>query len=163
MTQPRNPHPVLSFNSTGEATNIIAAGLPRQRRRIMQRVAADAERITDADRKFFERFPHRSYRYRRAGHPEMVQLEAVYGAPIITEPGSVPFILIKNLAPGVRMRAFLPGPADEDGSTATEAELAYLWHGHCQRCPGVAEREAQLQVAMRLPGGPMHSGGAECR
>ena len=163
MTQARRPFTAPRFNSTGEATNIIAASLPRQRRRIMQRVAADAERITDADRKFFERFPHRTYRYRRAGHPEMMQLEAVYGAPIITEPGSVPFILIKSIAPGVRMRAFLPGPADEDGSTATEAELAALWHGHCQRCPGVAQREAQLRVAVRLPGGPLHDGGAACR
>lgn len=161
MTAPRPLHPVLSFNSTGKATNIIAANLPRQRRRAMQRVAAAAERITDADRKFFERFPHRSYRYRRAGHPEMVQLEAVYGAPIFTEVGTVPFVLIKNLAPGVRMRAFLPGPADEDGSTATDEELATLWHGHCQRCPGVAEREAQLQVAIRLPGGPLYEGDAE--
>ncbi|MDP4006520.1 hypothetical protein [Methylobacterium sp. NEAU K] len=159
MTTPHTPRPVFSFNSTGEATNIIAASLPRQRRRAMQRVAADAERITDADRRFFERFPHRSYRYRRAGHPEMAQLEAVYGAPIITEPGSVPFILIKNLAPGVRMRAFLPGPDNEDGSSATDEELALLWHDHCRRCPGVAEREAQLQVAMRLPGGPLHEGG----
>ncbi|MFC6743616.1 hypothetical protein [Methylobacterium tardum] len=122
-------------------------------------MAADAERITDADRKFFERFPHRTYRYRRAGHPEMVQLEAVYGASIFTEVGTVPFILIKNLAPGVRMRAFLPGPADEDGSTATETELAALWHDHCRRCPSVAEREAQLQVAIRLPGGPLFEGG----
>ena len=162
MDAPRSPHPVLIFNGTGEATNIIVASLPRHRRRAMKRVAADAERITDADRKFFERFPHRSYRYRRAGHPEMAQLEAVYGAPIFTEAGFVPFILIKNLAPGVRMRAFLPGPADEDGSEATEGELAALWHEHCRRCPGVAEREAQLQVAVRLPGGPLHDGGVAC-
>lgn len=160
MTTPRPLHPMLSFNSTGEATNIIAKSLPRQRRRIMQRVAADAERITDADRRFFERFPHRSYRYRRAGRSEMVQLEAVYGATIFIELGKVPFVLIKSIAPGVRMRAFLPGPADEDGSSATEKELAHLWHDHCQRCPGVAEREAQLQVAVRLPGGPLHNGGA---
>ena len=160
MSAAHKPPPFLSFNSTGEATNIIAANLPRQRRRIMQRVAGEAERITDADRRFFERFPQRSYRYRRAGHAEVRQLEAVYGASIFTEAGTVPFILIKNLAPGVRMRAFLPGPADEDGSGATEAELARLWFEHCQRCPGVAEREAQLQVAMRLPGGPLHDGGA---
>src|ERR1700712_5341676 len=139
MTHLGKPNPVLSFNSTGEATNIIAAGLPRQRRRAMQRVAADAERITDADRRFFERVPHRSYRYRRAGRPEMAQLEAVYGAPVFADPGSVPFVLIKNLAPGVRLRAFVNGPADEDGSAATEAELAYLWQQHCERCPDVAE------------------------
>ena len=131
----------------------------RQQRRAMQRHAVEAEQATEVDRKFFERFPHRQYRMRRMGRAEIGQLEAVCGGSIVNEPGDVPFVLVKNIAPGVRLRAFVPGPADEDGSDAPEAGIAILWARHAARNPGVAEKEAMLLRAARQPGGPLNREG----
>ncbi|MCJ2111901.1 hypothetical protein MKK64_11905 [Methylobacterium sp. E-025] len=133
--------------------------LSRQQRRAMQRHAVEAEQATDADRKFFERFPHRQYRMRRMGRAEISQLEAICGGSIVNEPGDAPFVLIKNIAPGVRLRAFVPGPADEDGSDAPEQGIAILWAQHAARHPAVAEKEGMLRWAAALPGGPLHDGG----
>jgi len=41
--------------------------LARAQRRQMQKLGEKVDRITQADRKFFERFPHRQHRVRIAG------------------------------------------------------------------------------------------------
>ena len=138
----------------------MTVSLSRQQRRTMQRLAVEIEHVTAADRRFFERFPHRTYRMRRAARAEIQNLEAALGAVVFTAPGDAPFALIKNLAPGVRLRAFLPGPADEDGSDAPEPGLAVLWEHHAQRHPAVAQREAMMREAMSKSGGPLHQGGS---
>ncbi|TXN15887.1 hypothetical protein FV219_01580 [Methylobacterium sp. WL122] len=126
----------------------------------MQRHAAEAEQATEADRKFFERFPHRQYRMRRMGRAEIGQLEAVSGGSILSEPGDAPFVMVKNIAPGVRLRVFVPGPADEDGSDAPEGGIAILWAQYAARHPHFAEKEAMLRKAAALHGGPLHDGGS---
>ncbi|TXN14699.1 hypothetical protein FV219_03265 [Methylobacterium sp. WL122] len=134
----------------------MMARLTRQQRRAMQRHAAEAEQASDADRKFFERFPHRQYRMRRMGRAEIGQLEALHGGSIINEPGDAPFVLVKNIAPGVRLRAFVPGPKDEDGSDAPEQGIAILWAQHAARNPSIDHKEAMVRKAAGLPGGPLH-------
>lgn len=133
--------------------------LSRQQRRAMQRHATEAEQATVADRKFFERFPHRQYRMRRMGRAEIGQLETVCGGTVFTDPGDAPFVMVKNIAPGVRLRAFVPGPANEDGSDAPEGGIAILWAQYAARHPHFAEKETMLRRAAALPGGPLHDGG----
>jgi hypothetical protein len=131
--------------------------LSRQQRRAMKRHATEAEQATEADRKFFERFPHRQYRMRRMGRAEVGQLEALHGGSIVNEPGDAPFVLVKNIAPGVRLRVFVPGPADEDGSDAPEQGIAILWARHAARNPSVAHKEEMLRRAATPPGGPLYT------
>lgn len=109
---------------------------------------ATTDAITDADRRFFERRPDRTYRMRRMAKAEIATLEAVAGGTMFLPPGSAPFTLIKNLAPGVRIRAFVPGPVDEDGSDLTDAQCAWMW----KRSPGACAREVELRAALAKRG-----------
>jgi len=68
------------------------------------------------------------------------------------------FTVVKNFAPGVRMRIFVPGRPDEDGNEVSDDLGQFLWERYSEARPFVAEREAALQAAMHLPGGPLASG-----
>ena len=135
--------------------------LTRQQRRAMQRLAGDVERATDGDRRFFERHPDRSYRVRLASKSEIAQREITTGIDSFgPDPTTRYFILVHQLAPGVRMRAYVPGPAEEAGEDFSENAARCLWGEWCRRNPWVRDREAATFAAMRLPGGPLHDGGA---
>ena len=55
--------------------------LTRAQRRQLQKLAARVDRVTEADRLFFERFPHRKYRVRLTSSAEIEQQELLDGRP----------------------------------------------------------------------------------
>jgi hypothetical protein len=87
----------------------------------MQKLADKVDRITDSDRRFFERFPNRQHRVRPAGQAEIETLNA---AGDNWPPGASLCTVVRNIAPGIRARAFAPilGPVDTDlGEDAARA------------------------------------------
>ncbi|WP_132250219.1 hypothetical protein [Methylobacterium segetis] len=138
----------------------MSLGLSRTAQRRLKRLTDANEPVIDADRRFFERFPHRTYRVRRMARTEIAQLETVHGAPMAPLPtDDAAFTVVKQLAPGVRLKIHVPGPADEDGSDVPDEGGAWLWARYAERHPRILLRETMMLDAMRLPGGPLHEGG----
>ena len=82
----------------------------RAQRRQMQKLAERVDRVTEADARFFERFPHRQYRVRLSGQAEIRQNEIIDGKPWAPPAGFRLFTLVRSIAPGVRMRLYIPAP-----------------------------------------------------
>jgi hypothetical protein len=82
--------------------------LSRAQRRQMKKLAARVDKITDADRKFFERFPHRQHRVRLAGRAEVEQDALLAGESPRRLPADLShYAIVKNFAPGVRLRVIV--------------------------------------------------------
>jgi hypothetical protein len=81
--------------------------LTRAQRRQMQKPADRVDRVTQADRMFFERFPDRMHRVRLASQAEIEQQELIHGAALWTPPHCRIFVVVRNVAPGARMRLFI--------------------------------------------------------
>lgn len=97
----------------------------RQRRRLRDLDSA-VERMVRSDARFFERFPHRQYRLRRASAEEVEQAEIMLNGFAGNLPGRRPFCAVKNVAPGKRIRLFVDGPDDADVDIdEAEAMLVY--------------------------------------
>jgi hypothetical protein len=84
--------------------------LSRAQRRQMQRLANKVDRVTQADRRFFERRPDRQHRVRLAGLAEIEQQALLEGKPLKIRPGFRLYAIVRNVAPGARLRLFLPAP-----------------------------------------------------
>lgn len=84
--------------------------LSRAQRRQMKKLSIGVDKITDADRKFFDRFPHRQHRLRLAGRAEIEHnaLLASEGIPR-RSPNRNYYAMIKSLAPGWRLRMIVVG------------------------------------------------------
>ena len=104
----------------------MSGDLPRTKDRRLKRLTAENERTIEADRRFFERFFWRTHRIRRASQAE-VATNALLDARWRHLPkGAAVFAVLKQVAPGVRMRLFLWGPPDND-TDATESEARELF------------------------------------
>ena len=79
--------------------------LTRAQRRQMQKLADKVDRITQADRRFFERFPHRKHRIRLASQAEIEQQALLEGEPPWVPQGYLLFAIIRNVSPGFRLHA----------------------------------------------------------
>lgn len=107
----------------------MSAALSRQQRRRLKMSSAAVQRVTDADAKFFDRFPLRAHRVRHAARAELDANAAAQGLKRIeTEPGRRWFTVVRQIAPGVRSRLFVQNrnDADTDMSEA-EAQGVYEW------------------------------------
>ncbi|MEH2473645.1 hypothetical protein V1281_005169 [Nitrobacteraceae bacterium AZCC 2161] len=95
-----------NFFMTGPA----AKQMSRAQRRQMKKLAARVNKITDADRKFFDRFPHRQYRVRLAGPAEVEYSALLAGeSPQRLPPDLNHYAIVKNVAPGARLRVIVIG------------------------------------------------------
>ncbi len=94
-----------------------------QRRRI-QKLAERIDRVTDADLKYFERFPHRQHRVRIASQVEIAQLGIIEGKPVLLPDGCRVFTVVRNVAPGIRLRVFVLGI---EGSDLDEANARAIF------------------------------------
>jgi hypothetical protein len=96
--------------------------LTRAQRRRVQKLAGKVDRVTQADAKFFERFPHRRHRVRLASDAEIGHREILEGEPVWMPPGCRIFAVVRNIAPGVRLRMYIRGlegsETDLDEATA---------------------------------------------
>ncbi len=132
----------------------------RPSRAALRRVAkhqAAVDRVTDGDRRFFERRPDRSYRVRLASAAEVETAGAVLDASTAPVSGGRWIMLIRKLAGDVRLRVMAQAQervaGDLDLVSEDEAGRAYRYT--CR--PGTAafrvEREAiaTLRAAGLLP------------
>ena len=84
----------------------MSADLTRAERRRLQRLSDTIDKLIDTDRRFFERRPERSHRVRRAFAEEVAAGEIVLGQRRELPPHGAWFVAIRQIQPGVRVRAF---------------------------------------------------------
>jgi hypothetical protein len=96
--------------------------LNRTQRRQLQKLADRVDRVTQADRLFFERFPYRIHRVRLASPAEIEQQELLEGAALWAPPPCRIFAVVRNIAPGVRLRLMVRGV--EGAETDLTEEMA---------------------------------------
>jgi hypothetical protein len=85
---------------------------PSQRRQ-MRKIANRVEQMTQADRLFFERFPARQHRVRPASQAEIEERRILEYLPPIPN-GSRFFIVVRQVASCIRMRALVVAPEDNE-------------------------------------------------
>ena len=136
--------------------------LTRQQNRAMKRHTAAVDQACEGDRKFFERHRDRSNRLRLASKAETAQM-VIAGDTSAQglDADTVLFVLVRQLAPGVRLRAYAPGPAHEAGEDYSEHVAATLWAELRRRRPSLQVQETMMIEAMRRPGGPLHDAGVK--
>lgn len=109
------------------------------------KLADRVDRITQGDRRFFERFPDRRHRVRLASAAELQQYELLEGAPLAIPPGFKAFVVIRNVFPGARMRLFMVAPEGRE-TDVCEATAQSIFEAAAT--PYAREIEAQLRAAM---------------
>ena len=121
--------------------------LTRAQQRRMQKLADQVDRICAADRKFFERFPQRQHRVRFASKAEIEQHEIVDGKPVWIPPGCSVFTVVRNAAPGVRLRAFLRRLSNSETDVGESTARSIF---EAAATPRTWEIEAQLRRAAEV-------------
>jgi hypothetical protein len=123
--------------------------LSRAQRRQMKKVSARVDKITNADRKFFERFPHRQHRVRLAGRAEIEQEALLAGeSPRHLPPDLNHYAIVKNVATGVRMRVIAIG---EEGWDTDLSEEEARERFEAARTSQVSQIEQEMvELARRL-------------
>jgi hypothetical protein len=110
-----------------------------------QRRQIRSPRIAFSDRRFFERFPHRQHRVRLASREEIDHWGELLpqGFELCTA--------VRNVAPGARLRMFLPAPLGRE--TDVDEVMARVVY-ETAAPPHIWDAEAQLRKLMReCPGG----------
>lgn len=124
----------------------------RAQRRKFDRACEQAERMVEADAKFFDRFPHRSHRVRPASRSEMEANRLASGHKSLpASPGKRWFAVVKQIGPGVRARVFIENDADVEWEMdELHAEIVY----DLQAKPGTQAYalEQQLRAIMAVRG-----------
>jgi hypothetical protein len=124
--------------------------LTRNQRRQMKKLAPHVDRITQADRVFFEQHPERKHRVRFASEVEIARCEIVRGEVMTLPPGHRHFVIVRNVAPGRRLRLFVTNA--EDAGTDVPEDLAVAIFDNVAS-PYVREVEAELRAALSKGGG----------
>jgi|ERR1700687_1154527 len=123
--------------------------LNRTQRRQMQKLADSVDRVTQADRRYFERFPHRQHRVRIASQAEIGQQEILEDKPLFMPPGCRVFTVVRYIAPGVRLRLFT---YVLEGSETDLSEATALAIFETAATPHTWEIEAQMRRAAEARG-----------
>lgn len=121
--------------------------LSRRQRRQMRRLGEEADRAVEGDRRYFDRWPHRTYRIRLVSAAERKQVELFQGHPIRPDPDQAVFVVMKQLAPGVRMKATVIGPRESIGEELTDAEAGSIYESYADIHPEVRRREEMMRAA----------------
>jgi hypothetical protein len=79
----------------------------RAQRRQIQRLGERIHSVTETDRQYFERFPHRQHRVRSASHCEIALSEIIHGKPVLLPDGCGVFTVVRDVEPGIRLRLFV--------------------------------------------------------
>ncbi len=130
--------------------------LTRTDRRRVKTLSAVVGRVTDGDARFFERFPERRHRVRLASAAEVETDAILKGEPgISTESGSQWVTIVKQLGPGVRLRA-VERSIGRDGNDFDLSEEMARWAYDQMVVPGsyMWERERQMVAALARMGAP---------
>ena len=125
---------------------MLPAPLKRQQRLKLERLAERVDRVTRADRLFFERRPDRKFRFRLAAQCEIDTEENLTGAALYVPAGTRIFVVICNIAPGARLRMFLRGMEGAD-TDLDEASCRAIYEGLATG--NTRKIEAQMRAAAR--------------
>ncbi|MET4794676.1 hypothetical protein ABIF64_006854 [Bradyrhizobium japonicum] len=117
----------------------------RAQRRQMQKIAERVDRVTQADRLFFERRPDRRHRVRLASQAELEQCELMEGRPTSPPPGCRVFTIVRNIAPGARLRLYTYGLEDAETDLSEAVALAIY---EAAATPKTMAIEAQMRAAV---------------
>jgi hypothetical protein len=137
-----------SGQSSITASNPVQGGSDRltpSKKRQMKKLAEKVDRTTQADRRFFERRPGRQHRVRLAGQAEIAQQELFEGKPVDQPLGCRIFAIVRNIAPGVRLRLFTLGV--EGADTDLSETMARSIFEECAT-PYTRHIEAQMRAAV---------------
>lgn len=117
-----------SLNTAGANRAQLQRFTPEQRRR-MDQLGVEIDRVTQADRKFFERFPHRNHLVRLATRAEIEQLAIIHCHDQTLPGGFRHYVAVRNVAPGLRVRISIIGCEGNDTDLPeTEARLIFEAH-----------------------------------
>jgi hypothetical protein len=126
----------------------MTCSLSRQQRRRMKELAITTDRISQADKRFFERFPHRRHRVRVAHHSEIESQCIVNNVPFQGDtPPLRTFIIVKSLAPHCRFRVGFRGVEGSDTDVGEETCRA-IYESIKADNPQTARIEAQMLEAL---------------
>jgi hypothetical protein len=118
--------------------------LTHSRQRQLKKLAPHVDRITQADRVFFEQHPERKHRVRFASEVEIVQNEILSGELMATPLGHRHFVIVRNVAPGRRLPLFVTN--SEDAGIDVPEDLAHALFDTVA-APHIREIEAALLAA----------------
>ena len=122
-------------------------------RRIAKHQAA-IDRVTDGDRRFFERWPDRTYRVRLASAAEIATAGAVLDADTTPVRGGRWVMLIRKLAGDVRLRVLAQveewAAGNLDAVGEDEASRAFRWT--CRPGTEAARIEQEAIATLRAAG-----------
>jgi len=91
-----------------------SAILTRNQQRQLDKLAPYVERITSADRVYFEQHPVRKHRLRHASEVEIAQKEILTGEVETLPAGCRHFVIVRKIAPRQQMRLFMMGVEDAE-------------------------------------------------
>jgi hypothetical protein len=100
-----------------------------QRRRI-QKLADRLDLISEADRKYFERFPERRHRVRLTDPVELEEELLLHGRVRSVPAGWQFHTAVRNVRPGFRLRIVFLRPADRDPELFSEAKARAIYAFH---------------------------------
>ena len=133
----------------------IQITLTRQQRRALERNAEGVDRATESDRRFFQRFPARNYRVRAMAPAEIAQLDTIVNGDMEPlEPGFRRFVVMRQIAPGLRFKVFRQAPAEKVGEEASEHIARSLYEFHLTENPQARAREEAMAAAIQRAGPP---------
>jgi hypothetical protein len=139
----------MSARRNAESNEAGAMNLTRTQQRQMQKIADRVDRVTQADRRFFERRPDRKHRVRLSSQAEIEQFAILVGQPVSPAPGFRLFAIVRNIAPGLRLRLYTC--AMEGAETdLLEATAAAIYEARAT--PKTRQIEAQLRAAWEARG-----------
>jgi hypothetical protein len=118
--------------------------LNRAERRRLRATTDSIDKITDADRRFFERFPARRYRMRLSGQAEREQYQLLGDGGSEIGTGEALYTLVHSIVPGIRSRLFVVAGDDFD-TDLPDSAVQRMWEA--VRPPEFAQREDELRAA----------------
>lgn len=107
-----------------QAKDTVGADSSRPHRAGSPGDAAELDRVFQADRDFFERFPRRRHRLRWASKAEIAQYGLLCMKPLKRVAGYRCAIGVRCVAPGIRIRTWLLWPENSDPTDIGEEEAA---------------------------------------
>lgn len=135
--------------------------LMKRRSRVFSDTAAEMDKVCEDDRRFFLLHKDRSHRVRLASSAEITRWEVMAGESAVG-PGMYPwlFVLVRQLAPGARMRTYVHGAVEMAGQDIGEAAARGLWDIAAEHNPSIRANEAELHAMLRSMGARLKDGGS---
>src|ERR1700759_3266831 len=100
----------MNYRYTNDDSRAQAARkLTRAQRRQFKKLAAQIDKVTQADARFFERLPNRQHRVRLAARAEIEQNTLTTGDDLHIPRECSYFMAVKRVAAGVRVRLLVLG------------------------------------------------------